>query len=111
MLRVFQGRHLPEAHLVCALLQAEGIGAEVRGSELFTAVGLGSSAPGMLPTVWISDPADSARANALIARFNAGERSGPAGTAWACPTCQETHEPQFLSCWKCGTPKPCPAPA
>jgi hypothetical protein len=59
MLQIFQAQHLAEAHLVCNLLQAEGIPAEVQGQDLSSTLGIGSSAPGILPTVWISNPSDS----------------------------------------------------
>lgn len=109
MLQVFQGLHLAEAHLVCSLLQAEGIPAEVRGMDLATTVGMGSAVPGILPTVWIVDASDSGRASELIARFTKGEVTASFGPSWNCPKCEEAHEPQFQSCWKCGTPKPAPA--
>jgi hypothetical protein len=30
---------------------------------------------------------------------------GVAGSRWTCSKCSETNEPQFDSCWKCGTLK------
>jgi hypothetical protein len=111
MHNVFQGQHLAEAHLVCNLLRAAGIVAEVQGNERYTTVGLGSSVPGMLPTVWIPNHFDSERAQELIARFTKGELNQACGSSWECPECHEIHENQFMSCWKCGVPKPAQEPA
>lgn len=106
MLQIFQAQHLAEAHLICNLLQAEEILAEVHGQDLSSTLGIGSSAPGILPTVWISGPSDFERAQALITRFKKGELATAGGPTWDCPRCGERHESQFQSCWKCGTPMP-----
>lgn len=105
---VYQGQHLPDVHLVCALLQAEGIAAEVRGQELGTAIGLGSAVPGILPEVWVAGPAEAERAKPIVGRYTKGGGDEAAGSAWECPTCHEVHEPPFHACWKCGAPRPQP---
>jgi hypothetical protein len=102
MIQIFQAQHLAEAHLVCNLLHAEGVPAEVHGTDLSSTLGIGSSAPGILPTVWIADSSESERAQALILRFVKGERAASSGPSWNCPMCGEIHEAQFQSCWKCG---------
>jgi hypothetical protein len=106
MPHIFEARHLAEAHLVCNLLQAEGIPAEVHGTDLSSTLGIGSAAPGILPTVWISNASDSEKAQALISRFARGELAASSGPSWHCPKCGEIHESQFQSCWKCGAPRP-----
>jgi hypothetical protein len=106
MLHIFEAQHLAEAHLVCNLLQAEGVPAEVHGRDLASTLGIGSAAPGILPTVWISDASDSQRAHALISRFEKGELAASSGPSWNCPKCGEIHESQFQSCWQCGAPVP-----
>jgi len=73
MLQVFQAQHLAEAHLVCNLLQAEGVDAGIRGKDLSSMLGVGSSAPGVLPTVWIFNSSESEKAHALVTRFTKGE--------------------------------------
>lgn len=53
------------------------------------------------PELWIQD--DNAMAKALEIK-NAWKASAPvSGSDWVCPICGETSEPQFWSCWKCGT--------
>jgi len=111
MIKVFEAQHLSEAHLLCGLLQADGISAEVRGHDLFSTLGMGSGVPGVLPTVWISDPSNSDKALALISQFTKGNTAISASPSWKCPQCQEIHETQFSSCWKCGAQKPVSASA
>ena len=56
------------------------------------------------PELWIQD--DQRLAEALEIK-RAWKASGPVGGSdWKCPTCGETSEPQFSSCWKCGTARP-----
>lgn len=99
MARVYEARNHTDAAFVCGLLQAEGIAAEVRGDALFALVGTGTQVPGVLPAVWVLDPAEVDRARARIARHL--EQGGADGTPWTC-ACGEAHEPQFTACWKCG---------
>lgn len=56
------------------------------------------------PELWIQD--DGRVAEALEIK-RAWKASGSVhGNDWVCPTCGETSEPQFSSCWKCGTARP-----
>lgn len=110
MLSVFEGQHHAEAHFVQGLLEAEGVDALVRGESLFTTVEAASAIPGMRPAVWIRDESQAGKAREILARYAKGEgvpifSDGP----WACPQCAEVHEPQFSSCWKCGTSSPAPS--
>jgi hypothetical protein len=112
MIKVFEAQNLPEAHLVCGLLQADGINAEVRGDTLFSTLGTGTDIPGVLPTIWVSRSEDAAKASDIVSKFNRGDIVALSNApSWQCPKCQEVHEPQFSSCWKCGTQKPVPAQA
>lgn len=103
MPQVYEARNHADAGYVCGLLQAEGIDAEVRGDALFALVGAGPQVPGVLPAVWILDPAQESRARARIARYL--EDGQPHGETWTC-ACGEVHEPQFTACWKCGAERP-----
>jgi len=107
MRKVHVAQHHAEAHLVSGLLQARGIAAEVRGEALFTTLEASALVPGAAPEVWIADPTREAEALELVRRHAKGlafpESAGP---AWQCPTCGESHEAQFTSCWKCGTVQP-----
>jgi len=112
MRKVFTAQHHAEAHLVKGLLDAEGIGAEVRGEALFTTVEAASMIPGAQPEVWILDSSQAQAALELVSRFSRGDAIFPKETLpWACPECGEQHEPQFHACWKCGTAQPQRAPA
>jgi hypothetical protein len=107
MIRVHEAQNLAEAHLVRALLEANGIRAEIRGDTLFSTLGSGMSVPGVLPAIWVADPNEADAAFALVSTFSAGALAELAGDpSWHCPTCQEFHEPQFSTCWKCGAEKP-----
>lgn len=103
MPQVYESSNHADAALVCGLLRAEGIAAEVRGDALFALVGTGTQVPGVLPAVWILDPAQEERARARIASYF--EDGQGAGGAWIC-ACGESHEPQFTACWKCGKERP-----
>lgn len=55
-------------------------------------------------TLFLHDPDQYSRARGLIERYRRGP--GPIrGVIWVCERCGEEHEPEFGSCWKCGTPK------
>lgn len=52
------------------------------------------------PELWIQNDYDLAKALKIKNAWKT-----PAlvkGSDWVCPTCGETSEPQFSSCWKCG---------
>lgn len=107
MRKVFEARHHLEAHLVCGLLEAEGIPSEVRGEALFTTVEAGAVLPGMRPSVWIHQDAQLAESMSLIEGYvRGGMLPGTEGSPWLCGSCGESHEPQFTSCWKCGAEAP-----
>jgi hypothetical protein len=57
-----------------------------------------------IPELWIED--DSRLEEALQIKkawLSPGAAPGP---DWTCAKCGEKNEPQFTSCWKCGTAKP-----
>ncbi|MBL0311825.1 MAG: DUF2007 domain-containing protein [Holophagaceae bacterium] len=104
MMKVFEAQHHAEAHFVTGLLQTAGISAEVRGESLFTTVEGGTAIPGMRPSVWILEDGQQEQARDILVAYKTGEgvpnySDGP----WKCPRCGEIHEPQFASCWNCGT--------
>src|SRR5918993_4198106 len=102
MKKVFVAQHPTEAHLVKALLQREGIAAEVRGEMLFSVGGATPATPDTLPAVWILDDSQLATAEEFIAEYENGNQTpGSEGEPWHCPNCGEIVEPQFTVCWKC----------
>jgi hypothetical protein len=103
MLQVFVAQHPTEAYLVKGLLEIEGVKAFVRGESLFAARGEAPITPDTLPTVWIVDDGDAARAAAILADFGSHPASpSTAAESVACPQCGEMVEPQFATCWNCG---------
>jgi hypothetical protein len=102
MKRVYSSHNLALAHHARNLLEAEGIGTELRNQVL-------SSAMGELPPaecqaeVWVLNDEDMARA------FGVLRRPPPSGPDWKCARCGEASGPQFTQCWNCSalrTPAP-----
>ena len=97
MKRVFRAASLIQvAHARNVLLTA-GIQTELRNQYLAGALG---DLP-MLetwPQLYVDD-ADEQAALRALARASAA----PVGAAWTCEHCGELLEPQFTSCWRCGT--------
>jgi hypothetical protein len=56
------------------------------------------------PELWIHD--DHHHAEALRLKTAWQSATPVEGESWVCPTCGETSEPQFTSCWKCRATKP-----
>jgi hypothetical protein len=57
-----------------------------------------------VPELWIDD--DSRLAEAQQIKEDYLKPQSVQGVAWTCPKCGEKSEPQFTSCWNCGTAKP-----
>ncbi len=97
MKRVFRDASLIQvAHARNVLLTA-GIQSELRNQYLAGALG---DLP-MLetwPQLFVEDDDEQAALRAL-----ARAAAVPAGAAWTCEKCGEVLEPQFTSCWRCGS--------
>ena len=100
MKRVFRAASLLQvAHARNVLIMA-GIEAEMRNQYLAGALG---DLP-MLetwPQLWVEDALETAALHALALASKA-----PTGAAWICGQCGEQLEPQFMSCWRCGSAAP-----
>ena len=97
MKRIYRAQSsLDVAHIRNVLIMA-GIQAQMRNEYLQGAMG---ELPLMetWPQLWVDD-ADEPRALRAISSIG----DAAAGSNWACSCCGETLEPQFLSCWHCGT--------
>jgi hypothetical protein len=102
--KVFIARHPTEAYLVKSLLKLEGVESEIRGEALFGALGELAITADALPSVWIVEDHQLARAEEIVSRYVRGLGSPDIiGLVWRCRKCGETLEPQFTTCWKCGT--------
>jgi hypothetical protein len=104
--QVFVARHPTEAHLVKGLLEADGIGAEVLGESLFAVRGETPATEDTLPSVWVVDEVDAARALAILAEYGRQDVAAAAQASWICSKCGERVESQFTECWHCGTSRP-----
>lgn len=52
--------------------------------------------------IYLEDPTRLSEARQLVHEYRAGP--GPIrGAVWRCSQCDESHEPEFGSCWNCGT--------
>jgi hypothetical protein len=101
--QVFTARDPTEAHFVRGLLESHGVAAIVRGEALWSTRG---EAPfeETYPTVWIEDDDREADAREIVRRHETrNAASGPEGVVWRCTKCGEVLEPQFTTCWSCGT--------
>jgi hypothetical protein len=97
MKRVFRAASLLQVAHARNLLIAAGIDSELRNQYLAGAMG---DLP-MLetwPQLWVEDDLESAALRALDRAANA-----PSGVDWICSQCGERLEPQFTTCWRCGT--------
>ena len=103
--KVFVAQHPTEAHLLKGLLESQGIAAEVRGEALFSVRGEVPATPDTLPSVWVMDETQVARALEFVAEYERGTAS-TSEHPWRCPNCGETLDPQFTACWQCGTARP-----
>ena len=97
MKRVFRAASLLQVAHARNVLTAAGIESELRNQYLAGALG---DLP-MLetwPQIWVEDAFESAALRAL-------EQAGraPWGAAWTSSQCGEQLEPQFTTCWRCGT--------
>ena len=104
MKQIHAAQHAAEAYLVRGVLLSHGISAEVRGEFL-------TSGWGELPldvcSVWVTDDAQYAAANDLIAAYLSGRFARTfSGESWTCADCGEKLDGQFTQCWSCGVAKP-----
>ena len=102
MKRVYTSGNLMDVTHLRDVLEREGIPCLIRNDIL---AGLAPEVPftETFPELWVQNDADLPRADAIKADWLAPRRV--TGQPWTCSACQETMEPQFTSCWKCGAPK------
>jgi len=80
-----------------SIIERAGIQHEVRNDATSASYPVGP----FFPELWILRDEDFARAVELLKAW----RATPSTTQrpWNCPSCGESLEGQFASCWKCGT--------
>jgi hypothetical protein len=102
MLRLFSSIDLIAVSQLKDLLIREGIPAVVRNDILG---GLSPEIPftESFPELWIENDSDLQRAQAIKADWLKPQEIS--GASWTCPSCGESLDAQFTSCWNCGTLK------
>lgn len=117
MQHVYAARDAMDAHFVKGLLEQEGIEAIVQGEALQQAWSNLPLSADSLPSVFVVNDADLARAAPIIEEYRrrdqADARPGIDATEvasdhprWKCAHCGELVEEQFTHCWHCGHAKP-----
>jgi hypothetical protein len=101
-LRVYRASSIPEAHLLCGMLEAEGIRAVVKNELLAGAIG---ELPMMatLPEVWIVRASDEPKAQKVLDDYQV-RASSTLGPDVACPACGAENPSNFELCWQCRKP-------
>lgn len=110
MKQVFRAHDIAEAHFVKGLLESQGLSALVRGEAL---AGLAGEIPlaETWPIVWILDDGREEEARTVIKDYETGSAThAPPVSVWRCQKCGQDLEPQFTTCWACGTERPSEAP-
>lgn len=103
MKQVFTAYRLSDAYFVKTLLEAEGISSLIRNESLLK----GQATTDGHPSVWILDDSQFEMAASITSRYINDEGSpGIKGHSWKCPKCRELLDPQFTTCWQCGTDRP-----
>lgn len=100
MKRIFSSPNLIEVAQLKDTLESASIACFIRNefsSGLSPEIPLTESTP----ELWIENDQDISQALQLKADWQASAKV--VGDCWVCPACGETSEPQFTSCWKCGT--------
>ncbi len=94
-----------EAHSIRLLLEHHGFRVSVEEPALLGALG---EVPFVeLPfKLLLHTPSQLKAARTLLKKHAQGNLQGVRGVVWTCPQCQESHDPEFASCWNCGANKP-----
>jgi hypothetical protein len=102
MKRFFTSPDLAAVSELKDMLEAAGIACFIN-NEVVSALAGGIPQTESWPELWIDDDAREAEALQIKKQWQAPQTEG---TSWTCPKCGEKLEPQFTSCWNCGTKKP-----
>ncbi len=107
MKKVYVARNPADAHLLRALLEGEGIRADVIGEFLYSCLGELPISPDCRPSVWVVDDSDCEKAEEIIGRYKLAEDAPRDDREeWKCSGCGETNEDLFMECWQCGRSRP-----
>lgn len=84
------------------ILEREGVPCVIR-NEISAALAGEIPMSECIPELWIQNDRDLDQA--LRIKVDWRSPAEGVGGAWKCPTCGESLEGQFTSCWKCGVAK------
>lgn len=87
-----------EAFLIADLLERSGIRAHIFNQNMASIVG-DVPADAAMPQVWLDDPADQMRAEALLRDYRTDRNRD--GNIY-CRQCHEENPATFELCWNCG---------
>jgi hypothetical protein len=100
---LFQANTVAEGSIIQLLkstLEETGIESTIRNESLSVALG-DIPFTECLPALWILNDEDYQKAEEILLNWRRSQKE--THTSWVCPSCKETIEGQFTSCWKCGT--------
>lgn len=90
-----------EAQLLRSVLEAEGVATYVQGEHLFGLQGEIPAGAAFELRLCLLDDEQRPKAETLVREWLDTRDARASGAPWRC-VCGEPHEPQFLTCWKCG---------
>ncbi|MBD1576725.1 DUF2007 domain-containing protein [Vibrio sp. S11_S32] len=98
-MKIYSASNPIEAHIVCGLLQSQGIEAKVYAEDLFSLKGEIPFSNETDPYIWLLHQQDESQARTIISDYE----TQPVEYApdWQCDTCGEMVEAQFSLCWNC----------
>ena len=102
--KVYAARGLGDAHVLCGILESNGIRAVLRGDEFMPLQGGGLFCPETRPSVWVLEDEYSERSRPE--RQGSSQDEEKPEKVWVCLSCGEEIEKQFSDCWKCGSGRP-----
>ncbi len=103
MKQVFVSQHLFEVEMRKERLEQAGISSLIKNQRT---TGLAGEIPftEVFPELWVVQDEEYDRARRLLGDGLVALSSNQEG--WICPGCDECHESQFATCWKCGLEQP-----
>ncbi|TWT85108.1 hypothetical protein CA13_65900 [Planctomycetes bacterium CA13] len=101
MVEVYRAADNAEAHLLCGIMQNEGIKARVVGDHLRDV--LSHLAIGAVPPRILAPPDGYEAARKIVLAYETRHKAPVDGSAaqWICARCGELNDPTFDVCWQC----------
>ena len=103
IVEIYVAQNEPEAAMLQAMLENNGINARIVGGGLPGLVGEMPAGLPSAPRLWVCEP-DADAAKKLLQEYEAKRRSRQSSnevTCWTCPSCGSEVEFEFDSCWNC----------